>query len=87
MDMSKLAHQELPPPIPPPSDTVRMQHGIEALVKIKHGPKIPMPPAAGLYSHAEELEFLRELLRANRTEESLVLVERMLMTKGYRGMF
>ena len=90
MDMSKLAHRELPPPIPVTVDpeATRMREGMKALADLKLrtgvGPTIPMPPATGLYSHPEELEFVRQLLRADRVTEALELVDRMLVTKSYR---
>ena len=90
MDMSKLARQEFPPPIPVTVDSeiLRMRDGMKALVDLKlrtrPGPTIPMPPATGLYSHSEELEFVRQLLRADRVPEALELVDRMLVTKSYR---
>ena len=91
MDMSKLAHRELPPPIPVmvDPDVTRMREGMEALADLKLrtgvGPTIPMPPAVGLYSHPEELEFVRQLLRADRAAEALELVDRMLVTRSHRG--
>lgn len=89
MDMSKLARQELPPPIPVDSDVVRMREGMKALTDLKlrtrTGPTIPMPPATGLYSHPDELEFVRQLLRADRVTEALELVDRILVMKSYRG--
>ena len=89
MDMSKLAHRELPPPIPMcDSESARMREGMKALTDLKLrtgvGPTIPVPPATGLYSHSEELEFVRQLLRADRASEALELVDRMLVTKSYR---
>ena len=89
MDMSKLARQELPPPIPGvDSESARMREGMKALtdlrLRTRPGPTIPMPPATGLYSHPEELEFVRQLLRADRATEALELVDRMLVTRSYR---
>ena len=90
MDMSKLARQEFPPPLPVTvdPDVARMREGMKALTDLKLrtgvGPTTPMPPATGLYSHSEELEFVRQLLRADRVPEALELVDRMLVTKSYR---
>ena len=88
MDMSKLARLEFPRENST-SDVARMREVMKALADLKLrtgvGPTIPMPPAVGLYLHSEELEFVRQLLRADRGPEALELVDRMLVTKSYRG--